>query len=346
MISFELGAEDLADTRFALSPLYETVVSLRVLREPELYALHLPWRRSVLGRYAGLDTALLMALEGRTRALPDFLTPRPPSFASAFEEEMAAVRRAPADLVRRDLLAAHAPGRVPDALSAAVDGTERAVGELRDTICDLLEQYWNIAIRPAWPKMRPVLAADMAYRARQLATGGARRLFADMHPNLRWRDGVLYLDQMTGRLRVPAAGRGLLLVPSVFAHMPAPLLRAEEAPLLRYPCRGVASLWVPAPASDAAALASLLGMPRARLLGQLEEPLASAEIARRLGVTPSAVSQHLQVLHAIGLVTRARDGRHVRYRRSPLGDQLIGQPGTHKPCTAGHQKRPRGLGEP
>ena len=62
------------------------------------------------------------------------------------------------------------------------------------------------------------------------------------------------------------------------------------------------------------------------LLGLLEEPLATAEIARRLRATPSAVSQHLQVLHANGLVARARSGRHVLYRRSSLGDQLISQP--------------------
>jgi DNA-binding transcriptional ArsR family regulator len=325
MITFELGVEDLADTRFALSPLHETVISLRVLREPGLYALHLPWRRAVLGQLAEIETALLTALEGQDRALPDFLTPRPPSFAPAFEDELAAVRRTPARLVQRDLLAAHAPGPVPDALRAAVAGDDEAVCELRDAICDVLQRYWELAIQPAWPRMRLVLEADMTYRARQLAAGGARLLFADMHANLHWRDGVLHIDQMIGRHRVAAAGRGLLLVPSVFAHKPAPPVSAEEAPLVAYPCRGVGTLWVPAPAADAGALASLLGTARARLLGQLAEPLATAEIARRLGVTPSAVSQHLQVLHATGLVTRARAGRHVLYRRSPLGDQLTGQ---------------------
>ena len=71
-------------------------------------------------------------------------------------------------------------------------------------------------------------------------------------------------------------------------------------------------------------LASLIGAPRAQLLEMLAEPLPTVEIARRLRVTPSAVSQHLKVLHAAGLVTRARDGRQVLYRRSPLGDQLTG----------------------
>ncbi|MCW3814950.1 helix-turn-helix domain-containing protein [Micromonospora sp. DR5-3] len=325
MISFALGVEDLADTRFAISPLHETVLSLRVLREPGLHALHLPWRRSVLGSLDGLDTGLLMSLVGPDRAVPDFLTPRPASFAAAFDDELAGVRRTPPDVVRRDLLAVYTRGRLPDVLQEATGGGDAGVRRLREAVCDLLARYWEIAIRPAWPQLRLGLEADMTYRARQLAVGGARLLFADMHPNLRWHDGVLHIDKMIGRHRVAASGRGLLLVPSVFAHKPAPPVSRDEPPVLAYPCRGVATLWAPTPTTDAGALTSLLGAPRARLLGLLDEPLATVEIARRLTVTPSAVSQHLRVLHATGLITRTRDGRHVLYRRSPLGDQLAGQ---------------------
>jgi DNA-binding transcriptional ArsR family regulator len=163
-------------------------------------------------------------------------------------------------------------------------------------------------------------------RARQLATGGARLLFADMHPNLEWRDGVLRIDKMIGHHRVVAGGRGLLLEPSVFAYKPVPPLHADEPPSLAYPCRGAGTLWEQAPEPDTTALAALLGAPRAGLLHLLAEPLPTVEIARRLRVTPSAVSQHLRVLHANGLVTRVRDGRLVLYRRSPLGDRLLGEP--------------------
>ena len=324
MISFELGVEDLADTRFALSPLTETVLSLRVLRDPGLSAALLPWRRSVLGRLGTLDTDLLTALVAERFTVPDFLTPRPATFAPEFVEELAVVRRTPPGLVRRDLAATHAPAPLPGRLrDAAADG-DAPVVRLRDAICDLLERYWEIAVRPMWPQMRLVLEADMTYRARQLAVGGARLLFAGMHPNLRWDDGVLHIDKMISSFRVAAAGRGLLLVPSVFAHKPAPPVLPEEPPTLVYPSRGVATLWHPAPVADEAALASLLGAPRARLLGLLGEPLPTVEIARRLRVTPSAVSQHLRVLYATGLVTRARDGRQVLYRRSSLGDRLTG----------------------
>jgi DNA-binding transcriptional ArsR family regulator len=322
MISYELDVEDLADTRFAVSPLHETVLSLRVLRDPSLSALHLPWRRSVLGRLGALDAGLLMSLVGGRRTLPDFLTPRPLSFAATFDEELAAVGRTSPDLVRRDLLAAHTPDPLPEALRDATDSDDARVAGLRDAICELLSSYWDLAIRPAWPQMRLVLEADMTYRARRLAVGGARLLFADMHPNLRWHDGVLHIDKMIGRHHVTASGRGLLLVPSVFAHKPAPPVSPEEPPMLAYPSRGVATLWTPAPAADTTALADLLGTTRARLLGLLEEPLPTVEIARRFQVTPSAVSQHLRVLYATGLVTRARDGRQVLYRRSSLGDQL------------------------
>lgn len=321
MISFVLDVEDLADTRFAVSPLNETVFSLRVLHDPGLSAVHLPWRRSVLGGLGDLDTGLLMSLVARRRTLPDFLTPRPSAFAPAFEDELAVVRRIPPDRVRRDLLATHAPDPLPGALRDAT-AADASVAGLRDTICALLHQYWEIAVKPMWPQMRLVVEADMTYRARQLAMGGARLLFADMHPNLRWHNGVLHIAKMISRHRVAASGRGLLLLPSVFAHKPAPPLSPEEPPSLVYPSRGVATLWASAPARDAPALVSLIGAPRARLLGLLEEPLPTVELARRLRVTPSAVSQHLRVLHATGLVTRARHGRQVLYRRSTLGDQL------------------------
>jgi hypothetical protein len=228
MISFVLGVEDLADTRFALSPLHETLFSLRVLQDPGLSALHLPWRRSVLGELGALDTDLLMSLVAQRRTIPDFLTPNPTSFAPVFKEELAVVRQACPARVRRDLMLAHAPDPLPAALRDAVADDPRVAG-LRDAVCEVLRQYWEAAIEPMWPQMRLVLEADMTYRARQLALGGARLLFADMHPNLRWQGGELYIAKMISKHRVMASGRGLLLLPSVFAHKPAPPRQSGRA---------------------------------------------------------------------------------------------------------------------
>ncbi|MFG2120369.1 metalloregulator ArsR/SmtB family transcription factor [Streptomyces sp. NPDC048710] len=322
MISFLLGVDDLADTRFAVSPLSEVMGSLRALRAPALYPLHVRWRTSVLRTLDPADLRLLSTLVGDTLTLPDFLTPRPTSFAPSIEEELAVVRATPVEVVRRDLYAAHAPRPLPEALRQAAAPGDPDVLELVDRICSSLRRYWESALLPHWPRIRLVLEADITHRARQLATGGARLLFAELHPNLRWRDGVLTIDQMIGHHQVDGSGRGLRLVPSLFAHKPAPPISAEEPPMLDYPGRGAATLWEPEPAPDTSALGSLLGAPRTTLLRLLAEPLPTVELARRLGVTPSAVSQHLRVLHATGLVTRAREGRRVLYRRSPLGERL------------------------
>jgi DNA-binding transcriptional ArsR family regulator len=71
-------------------------------------------------------------------------------------------------------------------------------------------------------------------------------------------------------------------------------------------------------------LTALLGRTRARLLIALAEPNSTTALARRLAVTPGAVSQHLSVLRSSGLVTRTRVAGSVLYRRTPKGDTLAG----------------------
>lgn len=41
--------------------------------------------------------------------------------------------------------------------------------------------------------------------------------------------------------------------------------------------------------------------------------VAVGQLAERIGVTPTAISQHLSKLRAAGLVRARRDGRHVHY---------------------------------
>jgi hypothetical protein len=47
MITYRLGVDDLAATRFAISPLQETVCSLWAVAEPGRAAIHLPWLRAI-----------------------------------------------------------------------------------------------------------------------------------------------------------------------------------------------------------------------------------------------------------------------------------------------------------
>lgn len=324
MVRFQLEADDLADTRFAISPIADAACSLWALADPRRYALHAPWLRFARAQLPAADLGFLLSLVGPSLALPDFITPRPAAFAPSIEDELATVRGTAPQLVRRDLIAVHAPSPLPGALADAASSDDEAVEAVRDAICLVLQRYWETCLKPIWPQLRLVLEADVTYRARRLAAGGARLLFADLHPNVRWHDGVLHIGEMIGRHEVDVSGRGLLLVPSAFAYKPVPPLISTQAPWVVYPSRGVGTLWSPAPAADGSVLESLLGAPRARLLRLLEEPLSTSDLARRQRVTPSAVSQHLRILRAAGLVTRARDGRYVLHRRSRLGDELVG----------------------
>jgi len=57
---------------------------------------------------------------------------------------------------------------------------------------------------------------------------------------------------------------------------------------------------------------------RLRLLGLLgQRCLCVNALARRLGVTPAAVSQHLRVLRDAEAVVAEKQGYHVHYRLNP-----------------------------
>ena len=74
-------------------------------------------------------------------------------------------------------------------------------------------------IAPHWERIRPVLEADISYRAGLLAGGGARSLFSDLHPDLRWSGGTLTLtdtDQGPSPFKIRLGPDGVVLMPSIF----------------------------------------------------------------------------------------------------------------------------------
>ena len=83
-------------------------------------------------------------------------------------------------------------------------------------VADLLRVYWDRALAPHWPRLRALLEGDVLHRARQMADGGAERLFADVDPTVSWADNVLSIDK-PAQQDVDLEERGLLFVPSAFA---------------------------------------------------------------------------------------------------------------------------------
>ena len=321
MISFRFGPEDVANVRFAISPLMELHNSVRTLDHPEATALHLPWVVATRERVADLDIGVLRALQRSRAYTPDFINPPPSSPLGDLDAELAEMLATPADQVRAEVRRVYAPRPLPAILRPFEDDPPVAVAAL----AELVRDYWTRALAPHWPRIRALLEGDVLYRARQLADGGAQRLLADIHPELRFADDTLFIDMpFEGHLDLD--GRGLLFVPSAFTWpRPSASLEAPWQPFVVYPARGIASLWDPGRAAPPAALASLLGRRRASVLAALHAPRSTTELARALALSPGSVSQHLGVLRDAGLVDAHRVGRVVLYVRSPTGDALAGQ---------------------
>ncbi len=320
MVILHFGPEDLANVRFAISPLNELHLSVRVLDRPDARAIHLPWITAARERLEGLDIGVLQALQPSSAYTPDFINPPPGTPLAELEEELAEMAATPRDRVRAEVLRAYAGGEVPPVLRAFLDEPDAAVAQL----AALAREYWRRALAPDWARIRALLEGDVLYRARQIADGGAQRLFADIHPEVRFAGDALTVD-MPFDATAQLAGRGLLLIPSAFAWIrPAVLTEPPWQPALIYPARGLALLWEPEPTAPSAALASLLGRRRAAVLTALSAPRSTTELARALELSPGSVSQHLAVLSAAGLASGHRVGRVVLYARSPTGDALAG----------------------
>lgn len=123
---------------------------------------------------------------------------------------------------------------------------------------------------------------------------------------------------------VDVGDRPLWLLPTLFSTRAAYPGSPDHPPMVMYPARGQGGMWGAPPPVDADAVRALLGGPRARLLRMLAEPASTTVLAARLGVTASAVNQHLQVMRAAGLLRAERAGRQVLYARTELGERLAG----------------------
>ena len=117
-------------------------------------------------------------------------------------------------------------------------------------------------------------------------------------------------------------GNGLTFVPTMFTRRAsAPV--GDGPPMIMYSARGQGALWEAERVANPAAVAAVLGEARASLLAALGDPASSTELGVRLGVTASAVNQHLRVLRDAGLLVSTRYGRSVLYLRSELGTALL-----------------------
>ena len=319
MFTMRFGPGALARVRFAISPLAEVRRSRLVLDDPGSQALHLPWAIEARRATADLDLTPLRALDPLDVYTPDFISPPPTSPLAEFDQELARIAATPAEQIRAEIRRSYRGRDLPAVLAPLLDDTPTAVAAL----IELLRAYWDRALAPHWPRLQAVLEGDVLYRARQIADGGAERLFADVDPTVSWADGVLRIDKKFEET-LDLEERGLLFVPSVFIWPKVALVTDPQwQPTIIYSARGVGTLWEPRQSAAPQALAGVLGRVRAGVLTALDRPRSTTDLAVTLGVSAGGVSQHLGALRAAGLVQSHRVGRVVLYLRSPAGDSLV-----------------------
>jgi DNA-binding transcriptional ArsR family regulator len=320
-IRIHLTPEDLAETRFAFSPLWEAAQSVEALENPGKYVFHLPWIDRARGAVGDLDLEPLTVLLSYPPIgyRVDFVTPPPEGPYPVFEDELERIRATPHDVVRREIETMYPGDHRPAAAQAFLDEPDAALRRLTDA----LQAYWDTTLAEHWPRLRALLEGDLLYRAKRLALEGAQGLFGDLHPAVTWKDGVLSVDKRAEE-DVEPGGRGLLLVPVAFA-CPKCTVTTDPPwqPTLTYTPRAIATLWDADGPSGEGVLDELVGETRAAILRALEIPMTTTEVASRLGVTPGAVSQQLAVLRRAGVVDAHRSGRGVYSELTPLGESLV-----------------------
>jgi DNA-binding transcriptional ArsR family regulator len=327
-----LTLDDLSATRFAISPVGETVAALGTLADPGRHALHLPWVRWARRRIADLvpDLGVVHVLiTGGSKSLPGFIAPPPSTSLPTLDVELDEVRHTPTKEVRISLDRVFPRGR-PDSF---VDDLYANPRRHLPRVVDQLRAAHDAVIAPHWSRIAATLDADVLHRSRMAAESGMAAMIGALNEGIRWdgTDLLVHSDPMRPPdpeiVVIPGKG-GLVIMPSVFVW---PYVwsrsRTPTFSTLRYPARGIGALWEQPQFGPAAApaLDRLLGKPRAHLLRLLRAPTTPSELAQRLNVTRGAISQHLAVLREAGLVARERRGRTALYLLTALGADLVDQ---------------------
>ncbi|MFF7249384.1 ArsR family transcriptional regulator [Embleya sp. NPDC008237] len=346
MLRIHFTAADLTRTRVVdgWGPLGETMLSLTTLSRGNAPALLGGWRSRVRRESAGAAASAFAGLFD-SQALDLFtVTGATPHL----EEGLEALTAARPDHLHTELAYAEKIRALhtgkPDRGPGAGMGDFAHDRSRRGDLVRFLEEHHRIAIAPHWSRIQPRFVAEQADRARTLATHGVEAMLAGLPSGFRWRPPYLEIGRGPVVRKVVLAGRGLKLVPSVFAQYPLSYeVVGDEGeqpvvflPVMRTAADAAQLLGDAQATRNPAALATLLGRTRARALEVVGDgQCTTGQLAQRLTVSPPTASEHATVLRESGLITTTRLGNSVLHALTPLGAALLNgtlhRPGARRP---------------
>lgn len=321
MTYLKLSRNALANCRFAISPLAETVGVLIALQrrctDPALARWHAE-HQDAYRRWLGTEpiAAALLPLIASTKRFPDMIAlPPERGMNTSLNEELAE-------------MAAHTDEEIRAGVHAAAAASWKSHDlewlswqNLAEQTVEVFNQGWQRFVSPDWPRRRAILERDIMYRAGLLAAYGWKHTVETMKHRSVWvgDNAIRFSDQHAPDRTID---QGLIFVPRTTT---GGWWTCEKPPryALVYCAFGPHAEPTTDDAAGTDALATLLGAGRARIVRQLQYPATSTQLAHVLELSLGTISNHLAILRNAGTITRTRVGRNVTYRLSQRGHQLL-----------------------
>jgi Helix-turn-helix domain len=318
-------ADDLEriQVRPTLGPLAETVKAMSLLRCPQQpRAPYQQWRGQVKGRLTPQMTTLTALIPPGSKGVD---LPMLIGTTATVEQGVQALLAVPREQLLVEMEYIDRQCKLPAAVWAVAE-----TGQGRLQLAAAAVAAHQVLVEPYWTRIHACMHAEYVAWLRVLADGGPDRLLASLQSQwLRWRPPVLEV-LLSSDYDITLNGRGIALLPSMFAGQPPGLHVAPgdptAMPWLVLPPSGIRmkqrQLWGD-PRPRGAALAALVGRNRAAVLRTLAEGCSTTELADRVGISLAAASQHASVLREAGLITTHRQGSAVLHVLTPLGVELL-----------------------
>ena len=300
--------------RVASAPVHSLLMAVRDAAGAERSHTPEAWRRVIRAHLTRRDHEVLAPLATpRPTLMPSSLVPFPTGAAQPLRDAL------------EQIVAAD------DALTAEIDECMGAggAGDWRAPSRD--PRRWvrglALALTHAWAGFRPIWQAGqehLAAEAERIAGASERgchlQVVGDLVPCAHAREGRWVFEwPVANEVRLGVPDDGLTLVPLV-AGRRASILDEDGGTISLV---GYALPSAPRNGRTEATLEALLGIPRARILRELDEPATNNMLAAALQAVPSAATHHVNALASAGLVVRDRSNGSLLVRRTSRGDALL-----------------------
>lgn len=323
-------SEDLTRVRIGapLGALAETMLATRVVQRSGPVVFD-GWRNQVRSSISD-DFAVLADILPPDDDFVDLIIPTRASGARSMSEGLEALYLASRDEIRREVDSA-AQRRIAEGQKPLPAWTEDLADRSADALREVgtaAEAFHSVAFGGRWEHIQSYLDVAADRMARTMATEGVERLFAGL-PYLRWQAPMLEIYKAQHCHDDHLNGRGLVIVPSLFAGSEPLVLHScmdKNAPkMLIVPvlrnAAEFAAAWGPRATNET--LNALLGRTRAAALQEIAEGRTTTELARRLNVSPATASEHASILRQAGLIESRRHRNTMRHELTTLGAAML-----------------------